>query len=156
MRRLDPFGLEQQRFLLDEDVGMLLREAAEQDYWPVVGTEIQVSIKEVSARPAEVKRGETSILNVMFEGPKDRLISVKAIVREAPHVRYVFNDNGEDGDEKADDNVWTSKVDIVADAVPGKYHLDIKAFDTSWNPIFLTGTMAEGRGERGSVTITVE
>ena len=149
-------NLKQRRLLLDEDVAMLLREAAEQDYWPVMEKEAQVAIKEVSARPAEVKRGETSILTVMFEGHKDQIISVKAVVREASHNRYVFNDDGKDGDEKANDYVWTGKLEVVSDAVPGEYHLDIYAFDTRWNPVFLAGTIKDGRGEVGSVIITVK
>jgi len=148
-------NLKRQRLILDEDVTMLLKEAAEQDYWPVIGNETQVAIKEVAAQPAELNQRETSLLTVIFEGPKDQVISVKAVVREASHNRYVFNDNGRDGDKKANDNVWTGKL-YVADAPPGEYHLDIYAFDAKWNPVFLIGTLKEGRGERGSVIVTVK
>lgn len=148
-------NLRQQRFLLDEDVSILLQEAAEQDYWPVDGKASLVSVKTVAVQTPAVKRGESAILTVRFEGLSNQVISVKAVVREAPQNIYVFNDNGRDGDDLAGDNVWTSRLDVALNADPGEYHLDIRAFDMNWNPIFLSGTMKEGRGECGSITLTV-
>ena len=148
--------LNHQRLLLDEDVTMLLKEAAEQNYWPIEENASQVSVKEFSARPPEVERGESSILTVVFEGSVDNVMSVKAIVREAPWVNYVFSDNGKNADDKAGDNVWSSTLEVVSDAVPGEYHLDIEALDTDWNPIYLIGTFKEGRGEIGSIIVRVK
>jgi hypothetical protein len=148
--------LEQQRFLLDEDVSILLQEAAEQDYWPVDGKASSVSISAAAAQIPLVKRGESAILTVRFEGPSNQVISVKAVVRESPQHAYVFNDNGRDNDVLAGDNVWTGRLDVVANVDPGEYHLEIRAFDMNWNPIFLSGTMKEGRGEPGSILLTVK
>jgi hypothetical protein len=149
-------NLKHQRFLLDEDVAMLLKEAAEQNYWPIDEDAGLVSIQAAAAQPQVVKRGQSSILTVRFAGKPDHIISVKAIVREAPHVNYVFNNSGQNKDETAGDNVWTSKLDIVPDAVPGEYHLDIQALDINWNPIYLTGTIKEGKGKTPSLPITVK
>ncbi|MGB8952944.1 MAG: alpha/beta hydrolase domain-containing protein [Candidatus Aminicenantales bacterium] len=149
-------NLRHQRFLLDEDVSMLLKEAAEQNYWPIDENATLVSIKTAATQTPVVKRGESAILTVRFEGLPGDIISVKAVVREAPQNFYVFNDNGQDEDELAGDNVWTGRLDVVSDAVPGEYHLDIQAFDKNWNPIFLFGTIKEGRGEIGSIIITVK
>jgi hypothetical protein len=103
--------------------------------------DILVSIKEAVAQTPVMKRGESSILRVSFEGRPGQVVSVKAVVREAPHNFYVLNDNGREEDERAGDDVWTGRIDVVADAVPGEYHLDIHAFDRNWNPIFLPGTV---------------
>jgi hypothetical protein len=148
--------LRYQRFLLDEDVAMLLREAAEQDYWPVDEKAVLATIAAVAVRPLVAERGQSAMLTAMFDGQPDDIISVKAIVREAPHNFYVLNDEGRDGDEQAGDSKWTSAVNIVSDAVPGRYHLDIHAFDKNWNPIFLSGTMKEGRGQIASAIATVK
>ena len=149
-------NLRQQRFLLDEDISILLQEAAEKDYWPADGKTCLVSVKTVAIQTPAVKRGESAILTVRFEGPSNQVISVKAVVREAPQNIYVFNDNGRNGDDLAGDNIWTTRLDVVLNADPGEYHLDIRAFDMNWNPIFLSGTMKEGRGKQGSITLTVK
>jgi hypothetical protein len=99
---------------------------------------------------------QSAMLTVKFEGRPGHVVSVKAVVREAPQNFYVFNDNGRDEDELAGDNIWTSRLDVVSDAVPGEYHLDIRAFDKNWNPVFLSGTIKEGRGEIGSIIVTVK
>ena len=149
-------NLRYQRFLLDDDVPMLLQEAAEQDYWPMDEKAILVSIITVEGQPRIAKRGESVVLTVRFEGRPDHITSVKAVVREAAHNFYVFNDEGRDRDERAGDNVWTGRLDVVPDAVPGEYHLDIRAFDKNWNPIFLSGPFKEGRGEIASIIVTVK
>jgi hypothetical protein len=148
--------LRQQRFLLAEDVSILLHEAAEQDYWPIDEEASLVSVKTATAQIPVVKRGESAILTVTFDGSPDQVISVKAVVREAPQSIYVFNNDGRDDDALAGDNVWTGRLDVVPNADPGEYHLDIRAFDMNWNPIFLSGTIKEGRGEPGSITIMVK
>jgi hypothetical protein len=148
--------LRQQRLLLDEDVSMLLEEAATQDYWPLDESASLVSIDTAAARPPVAQRGESVQLTVVFDGPPDHVASVKAVVREAPQNFFVFNDGGRDDDEAAGDNVWTGRIDLVAGSVPGEYHLDIRAFDINWNPIFLSGTTKKGRGETASILITVK
>jgi len=149
-------NLKNQRFLLAEDIPILLQEAAEQDYWPVDGKESLVSIKAVAAQNPTVKRGEAAILTVSFAGPSSQIVSVKAVVREAPQNFYRFNDDGRGEDARVGDNVWTRRLDAESGWDPGEYHLDIRAFDMNWNPIFLSGTMKEGRGEIASILLTVK
>jgi hypothetical protein len=149
-------NLRHQRFLLDEDITILLQEAAEQDYWSIDDRSSLVSIKSVAAQPSIVKRGESAILTVRFEGPPGYITSVKAAVREASQNMYEFNDDGRDEDDLAGDNVWTCRIDVVSNAVPGEYHLDIRAFDMNWNPVFRSGTIKEGRGDVGSIILTVK
>jgi len=148
--------LNQQRFLLAEDVSILLQEAGEQDFWPVAEKATLVSIKTAAAQTPEVKRGESATLTVRFEGPSNQVVSVKAVVREAPQNFYRFNDDGRDEDALAGDNVWTRRLDAESGWDPGEYHLDIRAFDLNWDPIFLSGTMKEGRGEMATIVLTVK
>ncbi len=149
-------NLRQQRFLLAEDVSILLQEGAEQDFWPVDEKAGLVSVSSATTQIPAVKRGESAIMKVKFDGLPDRVISVKAVVREAPQNFYLFNDDGRGEDALAGDNIWTGRLNVVPDAVPGEYHLDIRAFDTNWDPIFLSGTMKEGRGEFASIILTVK
>jgi hypothetical protein len=149
-------NLKEQRFLLSEDLARLLKEAAERDYWPLDKNDSLVSIKEFTAQPSMVNRGETSILTVNFEGLACQIMSVRAIVREAPRVSLIFENNGRDDDKQAHNNVWTGKLKVVPDAAPGVYHLDIKAFDINWNPIYLSHTVKDGKGETAWIIITVK
>jgi hypothetical protein len=148
--------LRQQRFLLDEDVSRLLQEAVEQDFWPVDEKASLVSVRTAAAQPPEIKRGESAILMVRFEGLSNQVISVKAVVREAPQTFFTFNDDGRGDDVLAGDNIWTGRLDAVSGVDPGEYHLDIRAFDVNWNPIFLFGTIKEGMGKLGSIILTVK
>jgi hypothetical protein len=92
----------------------------------------------------------------MFEGRADTVISVRALVRVEPKVFWELNDNGIKGDEKAGDNVWTGWINVPPRSRSGEYHLDIEALDKNWNPIYLTGTVKEGKGDPASVVITVK
>lgn len=148
--------LRQQRFLLDEDVSMLLEEAAEQDYWPLDGKTSPVTIKEAAARPPAARIGESIVLTLVFDGPSGYVTSVKAVVREAPRNFFVFNDSGRGADETAGDDVWTYRIDVIPGYEPGEYNLDVRAFDKDWTPIFLSGTANGGRGTIASIPITIE
>jgi len=149
-------NLQQQRFLLSEDVSILLQEAAEQDYWPVNEKASRVSVGSVVPLDPVVKRGESALLKVRLEGEPGQAISVKAVLREGSRFAFALNDNGRDEDERSGDNVWTGRFNVVPYIDPGDYHIDIRAFDVNWNPVFLSGTMKEGRGERASIRLTVQ
>jgi len=148
-------NLRQQRFLLDEDVSLLLQEARERDYWPI-DKKTSLMIKTVAIQPPTVKRGESAILTVQFEGRPSNIAYVKAVLREAPSIMYVFHDDGCNGDDQAGDHIWTYRLHVVQEIPPGEYHLDIRALDMNWNPISLSGTTTEGRGEPWSITLTVK
>jgi hypothetical protein len=149
-------NLKAQRFLLDEDVTRLLMEAAQQSYWPTAEDTSRIKIKEVFARPAEVKAGDTLILSVVFEGLIDGVFTVQAKFREATDLYYRLNNKGKDGDEKDGDNVWSCKVQIPFNVPVGQFHFDFQALDKDLNRIYLRGTVKEGIGESGSVIFTVK
>jgi hypothetical protein len=126
--------LKSRRLLLDEDVRMLLMEAAQADYWPDVSP---VRIKEVSVRPAEVSAGGTLSVSVFFEGPQEGVLTVLAKFREATDLKYPLNDDGINGDERAGDHVWSGLIQIPSDVPKGGYHFDILALDRDLNGIYL-------------------
>jgi hypothetical protein len=149
-------NLKAQRFLLDEDVTRLLLEAAQQTYWPTAEDASRVTIKEVFARPAEVKAGDTMILSVVFEGSIDDVFAVQAVYREGTDFYFVLNNNGKDGDEKAGDNVWSCKVQIPSVVTAGQFHFDFQAYDKDLNRIYLKGTVKKGIGESASVIFAIK
>jgi hypothetical protein len=149
--------LKLQRFLLDEDVTRLLVEAAQQNYWPAAENASLVTIKEVTAQPTIAEAGGKILLSVEFEGLKDDVLMVQASVREANNLDYILNDDGNNGDERADDNIWSYKAHIPSNAPSGyKVHIDFQALDKDLNEIYLMGTIKEGMGERGSLIFTIK
>ena len=145
--------LRTRRLLLDEDVRMLLMEAAQAAYWPDVSP---IRIKEVSGRPTEVKAGDTLLLSVAFEGPKEDVLMVLAKFREAQDLKYPLNDAGTNGDEKSGDNIWSSFIQVPDYAPKGQFHLDILAIDKDLRGIYLLGTAQEGKSEQGSLVFSVK
>ncbi|NIM13651.1 MAG: hypothetical protein GTO45_16155 [Candidatus Aminicenantes bacterium] len=148
--------LKQRRFLLDQDVTRLLMEAAQQTYWPAAEDASQVKIKEIKAQPAVVEAGDTILLSVEFAGLKDHVLMVKASVREANNMNYILNNEGNNGDQKAGDNIWSCTVEIPANVPAGQFHFDFQCLNIDLNRIYIKGTVKEGRGEPGSLTFTVK
>lgn len=144
--------LKSRRLLLDEDVWMLLMEAAKADYWPDVSP---VRIKEVSVRPAEVSAGDRLFLSVFFEGAQERVLAVRAKFREATDLKYPLNDNGTNGDERAGDHVWSVFIPVPSDVPKGKYHFDILALDRDLNGIYPRGPAAGEGHEPASLVFSV-
>lgn len=132
---------------------MLLMEAAQAIYWPDVST---VRIKEVSAQPTEVKAGDTLLLSVVFEGPKEGVLIVLAKLREATDLKYPLNDDGINGDERAGDHVWSSVIQVPSYAPKGQFQLDILAIDKDLDGIHLLGAMKDGKPEQGSLVFSVK
>jgi hypothetical protein len=147
--------LKNQRLLLDEDVTRLLMEAAQQDYWRTMEVTSRVTIKKIAAEPAVVKVGGKYLLSVEFEGLQNHVFVVRTSVREANHLSYVLNDEGNNGDDEAGDNVWSCTAEVQADAPAGHYHLDFHCMDIDLNHVYVKGTAKEGAGEEGSVIVTV-
>lgn len=119
------------------------------------GCASQLAVKEMAIEPATISLGKRGLIKVTFVGPKKSVASVHATVYEAPEIFYDLSDDGTNGDEKADDNVWTARVDVPYEAQPGIYHLDIRARDAEGNTIAVKGGELTGAGYSGSITVTV-
>ena len=148
-------SLQKKRLVIDEDFDHLLGEAAEQNHWPVNQEEVLVSIKEFSAAPAQANRGDTVTFTVVTEGKFEDVMRLKLIWREAPQMQIQLKEDHKSEAENADDHVKTFKMKIGEGFPQGTFHFDLQAFDTNLNPVYLAGTMENGRGEIGSVTIRV-
>ncbi len=145
-------NLKSQRFLLDEDFARLFIEAAEMTYWPQRETP-KVKIKKVSLQPAVTKVGDNVLFSVIFEGSIDEVFIVKAKIG---NIQYTLNNDGKNGDEKANDNVWSCKGEVQPYFQSRQNHVSFLALDKNLNAIYLTGTVKEGMGEHGSLILTVK
>jgi hypothetical protein len=145
-------NLRTKRLLLDEDVRMLLLEAARLTYWPDVSA---VRIKKVTAQPDQLKPGDTLLLSVAFEGQSASVLCALAKVRESTELIYPLNDDGQNGDKKAGDHVWSGFIQVPSSAPRGEYHFDILAIDRDLNGIFLPDAANKGERERGSLLFAI-
>jgi len=145
--------LRTRRLLLDEDVRMLLVEAALAAFWSDVSA---IRMKEVSVQPAEVKAGETLRLSVSFAGPEEGVLMVWARFREAQDLKYPLNDAGINGDGRAGDNTWSGFIQIPDYAPAGQFHLDIQALDKDLKDIRFAGTTPGSRPGEESVAFQVK
>ncbi len=114
-----------------------------------------LAVKEMAIEPAVINVGGRALILVTFVGPKKSVASVRATVYEAPEIYYDLRDDGTNGDEKANDNVWTAQVDVPYEAAPGLYQLDIEARDAEGNTIAVKGGELTGAGYSGSISVTV-
>ena len=81
-----------------------------------------------------IKAGEKGILSVNVIGTESKIAKISMVVREAPDYIFELNDNGEKGDVKAKDGIWSAEVNVPYDAF-GKYTLDCVLYDSDGNPI---------------------
>jgi len=147
--------LKQQRFLLDEDVTRLLMEAAQKNYWAAAEEVANVTIKEISAQPTILDAGDTILISVEFEGLQ-KVLMAKASFREANNMNYMLNDQGINGDKKAEDNIWSRAVQIPANVPAGQFHFDFKCINTELDPIFEKGEKGGEIGKQGSLAFTIK
>jgi len=119
-----------------------------------VGCASQLAISEMNISPADLNVGDRGLITVRFVGPMN-VASVRAIVREAPDVFYELHDDGSNGDEKANDNVWMAVALVPPEAEPGLYHLDVKATDAEGNAVAIEGGAVDDAGYSGSIAVTV-
>ncbi|MFQ5606030.1 MAG: choice-of-anchor X domain-containing protein [bacterium] len=105
----------------------------------ITGCATQLSVKQVMVDPPELAAGEDAKIVVVFTGPKNKVASVTATVRENPEFTYTLTDDGTNGDEKARDNIWTAQTTVPYEALAGTYHLDIRAMDKDGNEIVVEG-----------------
>ena len=115
-----------------------------------------LAVKQAIAEPPASAPGEKIKIMVIFEGPKDGVSEVVATVREAPDFRVVLNDNGENGDEKAGDNIWSSEQTVPFNAPANTYYLDVLALDIVGNEIITPGLEQQQYGRSGVVEVVIE
>lgn len=91
-----------------------------------------------------------------FEGLLDRVLLVKASFREANNLDYMLNDQGLNGDEKVDDNIWSCAAEIPTNVPARQFHFDFLCLNRDLNRIYKKDTVKQGKGERVSLTFTVK
>jgi len=90
---------------------------------------------QISVLPVlNVKAGEKGILSVNVIDTESKIARISMVVREYPEYIYELNDNGENGDVRAKDGIWSAEVNVPIEAY-GKYNLDCVLYDSDDIPM---------------------
>ena len=116
----------------------------------------QLAVKQMMIEPPELTVGSEVKVLVVFTGQKNAVSTVIATVRENPEMYFSLNDDGEDGDEKAGDDIWSYTTSVPWDTEPNTYHLDIRARDLDGNEIISEGYEEQSTGRSGTIEITIK
>lgn len=120
----------------------------------MAGCSSELAVRKVTIDPPEPEVGGTATMMVTFKGHADQVASVRAVVEESSEIQYILNNNGENGDMKAGDKIWTYTVDVPYEAQPGTYHLRFVIRDVNGNEVSMEG--AEGPNAYGTVAVTLK
>ena len=115
----------------------------------------ELAVRDMTLAPEQVNVGETSLISVEFSGPKNRVASVVAVVREVEGYFFDLVDDGTNGDVKANDNIWSVGIPVPLEAAPGAYSLDLTARDVDGNAIPKEGMEVSTDGYIGTLVVTV-
>ena len=122
----------------------------------IIGCAGQLAVKEIRVEPKETELGGEAKIFVVLKGSTDKVSKIIATVREATDMYFSLNDKGEDGDEKAGDNIWSYEVVVPWDADAGTYHLDFSVYDKEGNEFVTEGMEQQRTGRSGSIEVIVK
>jgi len=125
-------------------------------FFLVFGCAGKLAIDQTFAAQSEADAGGTVKIFVVFKGPVDQVASVTATVREYPDFSFAMNNTGEEGDEKAGDNIWTYTLNFPYETPANLYHFDISVTDQSGNEIITKGLEQQSTGRSGTIEITIK
>ena len=113
-------------------------------------------VEEMSMSPSPVSPGDDAVSYVRLNKFSDAVETVKATLREYPQYSVNFTNDGTDGDEEANDNIWSKKVNIPYNAPSQTFHLDIVVLDKEGNVITTKDAKVENPEESGTIDVKIE
>lgn len=78
--------------------------------------------------PAQLKPGDTALIEVQVKDRQDIVRRVEGVVQEDPTIRLKLQDDGQPPDQKANDDLWVLQVDVPYQAPPGQFLLHLTAY----------------------------
>jgi hypothetical protein len=122
----------------------------------ITGCASQLKVKQLMVKPAIVAPGEDATIMIVFKGPADKIASVTATVRRNTKFFYLLNNDGIEGDETANDKIWSFAFTVPLEAPSDTYYLDISAKDKEGNEIIVRSSEALETGLIGTVEVVVK
>lgn len=82
----------------------------------------------VALNPAQLHPGDVAVVTVELKDSNNIVDRVEGVLEETPTVTFKLRDDGQSPDEKANDDLWTLKVDVPFDAPAGSFILKFTAY----------------------------
>lgn len=89
--------------------------------------------------PPQLRPGESAIIAANVNDHFGIVRKVEGVVVEDRRVKLRLLDDGVAPDEKAEDGIWTLKVDVPVQAPPGEFNLEIAAYDSKGLVVIVPG-----------------
>ncbi len=94
-----------------------------------------LAMSDAKVTPAQSKRGDVIVVSVRVSDP-DRVVDTVAARFDGPDGAILdLYDNGQKGDAKALDGVWSRSVQGSGSVTPGRHTVEITAYDASAVPV---------------------
>ena len=108
----------------------------------------QPKLSEAMITPARLKPGDTALITVRLDDRHGIVGRVQGVVNEDTQLVFELHDDGEKGDVKAGDGIWSLWVDVPFLAPKGEFQFELTAYDSKGRPIPVRDL------ERGTVPLT--
>ncbi len=95
----------------------------------------QPVIKNAEIIPSELTPGSSAVIQVVVKDKHHVVRKVEGFVKEDPRIKLKLRDDGVEPDKKANDGIWVLKVDVPNEAVPGKFTLEVDAYNKDGMPV---------------------
>lgn len=95
----------------------------------------QPQITRASIEPSVLKPGDSAIITLAVKDRHKIVDRIEGVVLEDPRLTFRLRDDGQEPDAKADDSVWSMRVDVPFQAPPGEFRLEFTAFDEVGTPV---------------------
>ena len=82
-----------------------------------------------------LKAGTTGTFTFKVTDNEGKIAAITGYIIEYPDFTLALNDNGESGDENAQDGIWSTEINVPGTAPSGKYNFVFEAFDSAQNSI---------------------
>lgn len=102
------------------------------------------SFRNVAIDPAQLRPGDLAVISVEVQDKNDIVSRVQGVLKEVPEVTFALRDDGVDPDARANDGIWSMRVNVPFDAPPGQFTLEFTAYRSD-------GQVVTVRNESGNV-----
>jgi hypothetical protein len=86
------------------------------------------SFRDVAINPAPLHPGLVALITVRVEDKNNIVSRVEGRLRDTPEVVFRLRDDGLEGDERANDGIWSTTVDVPFEAPAGQYTIEFTAY----------------------------
>jgi len=78
--------------------------------------------------PQALHPGDTALITIGVKDKNEIIHSIVGVIKEEPSIKLTLHDDGEEGDVKAGDDIWSLAVKVPLEAPPGTFNLTFTAY----------------------------